>query len=140
MLEDQEAYQAAILPESPEPDSIPGVLMRTRVTPDTWLTAGVRDGVSFMVAGNDVYRPLTLDEGWNALYFDGPESIGAGGHLWAENRAQWAYKPAVLEAPYGNGIVVGFVADPTFRAALDGANIVFLNAVLRGPGHTDKVR
>ena len=140
VLEDQEAYQAAILPESPEPDSIPGVLMRTRVTPDTWLTAGVRDGVSFMVAGNDVYRPLTLDEGWNALYFDGPESIGAGGHLWAENRAQWAYKPAVLEAPYGNGIVVGFVADPTFRAALDGANIVFLNAVLRGPGHTDKVR
>lgn len=140
VLEDQAAYQAAILPESPDPDPIPGVLMRTKTTSDTWLTAGVREGVSFMVAGNDVYRPLTLDEGWNALYFDGPETIGAGGHLWAENRAQWAYKPAVLEAPYGNGIVVGFVADPTFRAALDGANIVFLNAVLRGPGHTDKVR
>ncbi|MEE2894056.1 MAG: M14 metallopeptidase family protein [Pseudomonadota bacterium] len=140
VLEDQDAYQAAILPESPDPDPIPGVLMRTKTTSDTWLTAGVREGVSFMVAGNDVYRPLTLDEGWNALYFDGPDDIGAGGHLWAENRAQWAYKPAVVEAPYGNGIVVGFVADPTFRAALDGANIVFLNAVLRGPGHTDKVR
>ena len=87
VLEDQEAYQAAILPESPEPDSIPGVLMRTRVTPDTWLTAGVRDGVSFMVAGNDVYRPLTLDEGWNALYFDGPESIGAGAPVGRESCA-----------------------------------------------------
>ena len=31
-------------------------------------------------------------------------------------------------------------ADPTFRAALDGANVVFLNAVLRGPGHTARVR
>ncbi|MEE4301835.1 MAG: M14 family zinc carboxypeptidase [Pseudomonadales bacterium] len=140
ILADQDAYQEAILPEAPRPDPIPGVLMRTKTTTDTWLSAGVRDGVAFMVDGRDVYRPLTLDEGWNALYFEAPEKLGAGGHLWDENRAQWAFKPAVVQADYGDGLVIGFVADPTFRAALDGANVVFLNAVLRGPGHTDRVR
>jgi hypothetical protein len=140
VLANQDDYQQSILPESPRPDSIPGVLMRTRTTPDTWLSAGVRDGVAFMVDGRDVYRPLTLDEGWNALYFESADNIEAGGHLWAENREQWAFKPAVMQADYGDGLVIGFVADPTFRAALDGANIVFLNAVLRGPGHTSRVR
>ena len=96
--------------------------------------------MAFMVEGRDVYRPLTLDEGWNALYFEAPENLGAGGHLWAENRQQWAFKPAVVQASLGDGLVIGFVADPTFRAALDGANMVFLNAVLRGPGHTARVR
>ena len=140
ILEDQDAYQQAIMPEAPRPDSLPGVLLRTRTTQDTWLSAGVRDGVAFMVEGRDVYRPLTLDEGWNALYFEAPENLGAGGHLWAENRQQWAFKPAVVQASFGDGLVIGFVADPTFRAALDGANMVFLNAVLRGPGHTARVR
>ena len=139
-LEDQDAYQSAILPEAPRPDSIPGVLLRTKTTTDTWLSAGVSDGVAFMVEGRDVYRPLTLDEGWNALYFEAPDNIEAGGHLWAENKAQWAFKPAVVQASYGDGIVIGFVADPTFRAALDGANVVFLNAVLRGPGPTARLR
>ena len=140
LLADQDAYQQAILPEAPRPDSIPGVLLRTKITQDTWLSAGVTDGVAFMVEGRDVYRPLTLDEGWNALYFEAPENLGAGGHLWAENRQQWAFKPAVVQANFGDGLVIGFVADPTFRAALDGANVVFLNAVLRGPGHAARIR
>ena len=78
ILEDQDAYQQAIMPEAPRPDSLPGVLLRTRTTQDTWLSAGVRDGVAFMVEGRDVYRPLTLDEGWNALYFEAPENLGQG--------------------------------------------------------------
>jgi hypothetical protein len=140
VLEDDGAYREAILPEAPLPDPLPGVLLRTEPDPDHWLTAGVRPGVSFMIEGRDVYRPLTLDEGWNALRFAGPEAVAAGGHVWAENRAQWAYKPAVMVAERGAGLVIGFVADPTFRAALDGANVVFLNAVLRGPGHTARLR
>lgn len=140
VIADADAYQAAILPEAPAPDSIPGVLMRALPTTDHWLTVGVGEDVNFMIDGRDVYRPLTLDEGWNAMYFAGPESIAVGGHLWEENRDQWAYKPAVAVTSRGAGIVIGFVADPTFRAALDGANILFLNAVLRAPGHTDKLR
>lgn len=144
IIEDADAYQQTILPADAPPDPIPGVLMRAVPDPDHWLSAGVGNGmdggVNFMVDGSDVYVPLTLDEGWNALRFAPADELAVGGHLWAENRAQWAWKPAVMVAEHGAGLAIGFVADPTFRAALDGANIVFLNAVLRAPGHTDKLR
>ena len=32
--------------------------------------------------------------------------------------------------------MIGFTADPNFRAYLDGMSLVFLNAVFRGPAHT----
>jgi len=32
-------------------------------------------------------------------------------------------------------VVVGFITDPNFRASLDGMNVLFLNAVFRGPAH-----
>jgi hypothetical protein len=32
-------------------------------------------------------------------------------------------------------VVVAFTEDPTFRAMLDGMNVLFLNAVFRGPAH-----
>jgi hypothetical protein len=31
--------------------------------------------------------------------------------------------------------VVGFTEDPNFRAFSDGMNVLFLNAVFRGPAH-----
>jgi hypothetical protein len=34
---------------------------------------------------------------------------------------------------HGRGVVVGFTADPNYRAYLDGLNVMFLNAVFRGP-------
>ena len=136
LIDSDTAYRNAIEPEAADPDDIPGVLMNTVNDPDHWLTAGVRDGVKFMVDGSDVYRPLTLDAGSNALRFADIDNLTAGGHLWRENRKQWAYKPAVMVSEYGDGLVIGFVSDPTFRAGLDGANTVFLNAVLRAPAHT----
>ena len=33
----------------------------------------------------------------------------------------------------GRGLVIGFVADPNYRAYMDGLNTIFLNAVFRGP-------
>jgi hypothetical protein len=54
--------------------------------------------------------------------------------MWEENRKQLAYKPLVVVAREGRGIVVGFTHDPNYRGYLDGMNLLFLNAVLRGPG------
>jgi hypothetical protein len=57
----------------------------------------------------------------------------ASGYLWEENRKQLAYKPLVIVQEHGRGLVVGFTADPNFRAFTDGMNVLFLNAVFRGP-------
>ena len=117
------------------PDSVPGAIARARVRPDYWLTAGMGETVSVMVEGRAIYSPIKSDKGVNAVYFDAAEKLVASGHLWAENRKQLAFKPLVISATSGRGIVIGFTQDPNFRAFNDGMNILFLNAVFRGPAH-----
>ena len=117
------------------PDSAPGDILRARIRPDYWLTAGLEDSVNTMVEGRAIFTPIKEDKGVNAAYFDAPDKLVASGYLWNENRKQMAFKPLVVSATSGRGIVVGFTADPNFRAMTDGMNILFLNAVFRGPAH-----
>ena len=117
------------------PDSAPGAIARARVRPDYWLTAGVGDTVYAMVEGRAIFTPIKSDKGVNAVYFDAADKLVASGHLWAENRKQMAFKPLVISSTSGRGIVVGFTEDPNFRAFNDGMNVLFLNAVFRGPAH-----
>jgi hypothetical protein len=117
------------------PDSAPGDILRARIRPDYWLTAGMGASVNAMIEGRAIFTPIKEDKGVNAAYFDAPDKLVASGYLWDENRKQMAFKPLVVSATSGRGIVVGFTADPNFRAMSDGMNILFLNAVFRGPAH-----
>jgi len=139
-IRDADGLAVAETPSQADPDRIPGVVMRGRVDPDHWLTVGLADSLYFMVEGHRVYQPLRLDEGTNAVHFAGPDELVASGQLWQQNRRQWAYKPAVMVAREDAGVVVGFTTDPNFRGVMDGLNVLFLNAVFRGPAHTDRLR
>lgn len=130
---------AAETPIQADPDWIPGVILRGRVDPDHWLSMGLADPLYFLVEGDRVYQPLRLDEGSNAVHFAGPAELLASGHLWQQNRLQWAYKPVVMVAREGAGVVVGFTVDPNYRGLMDGLNVLFLNAVFRGPAHSDRL-
>jgi hypothetical protein len=118
------------------PDSVPGAIARARVRPDFWLTVGLGEAVYTMVEGRAIYAPLKADRGINAVYYDAADKLVASGHLWAENKKQLAFKPVVATANSGRGIVVGFTQDPNFRAIEDGLNLLFLNAIFRGPAHS----
>lgn len=131
----REDYEKAILAAGELPDGVTGVLVRARVNPDHWITDGVSPSVVAMVQGRAIFSPIKLDKGVNAAIFDAPDKLLASGYLWAENRKQLAYKPLVVVEPSGRGMVIGFTADPNYRASLDGMNILFLNAVFRGPAH-----
>ncbi|MBZ5580972.1 MAG: peptidase M14 [Acidobacteriia bacterium] len=131
----QAEFEKAVKAATALPDSAPGDILRARIRPDYWLTAGLGDTVATMVEGRAIYSPIKEDKGVNAAYFEAPDKLVASGYLWAENRKQLAYKPLVLSGTYGRGVVVGFTADPNFRAMQDGMNILFLNAVFRGPAH-----
>lgn len=139
-ISDEAGLAAAEAPTQADPDWIPGVVLRGQVNPDHWLTVGLNDPLHFIVEGNRVYRPLRQDEGVNAVHFAGPEELVVSGHLWAENRLQWAYKPAVMAAAEGAGVVVGFTTDPNYRGFMDGLNVLFINAVFRGPAQTNRLR
>ena len=115
------------------PDSVPGAIARVRVRQDYWLTAGMGETVYTMVEGRAIYAPVKADKGINAAYYDAADKLVVSGYLWAENKKQMAFKPLVVSGTSGRGIVVGFTQDPNFRAIGDGLNILFLNAVFRGP-------
>ena len=122
------------------PDSVPGAIARVRVRPDYWLTAGMGDTVYTMVEGRAIYAPVKADKGINAAYYDAADKLVVSGHLWAENKKQMAFKPLVVSGTSGRGVVVGFTQDPNFRAIGDGLNLLFLNAVFRGPAHCARRR
>jgi hypothetical protein len=135
LLATEEEYQKAIQPETELPDRAPGAMVRARLDPDHWLTAGLAETVNALLSSDAVFTPIKLDKGVNAAVFAGPDQLVSGGHLWEETRKQLAYKPLVIVQPQGRGQVIAFTADPNFRAYLDGMNLLFVGAVLRGPGH-----
>ncbi|MFB3827365.1 MAG: M14 family zinc carboxypeptidase [Bryobacteraceae bacterium] len=128
-------FAKAILPERELPDSAAGVLARARIDPNHWITAGMGETVNALVGGRSIFTPIKLDKGVNAAYFDAADKLLAGGYLWEENRKQLAFKPLLVVQPEGRGFVIGFTADPNYRAYMDGMNVLFLNAVFRGPAH-----
>jgi hypothetical protein len=128
-----EDYEKAIQAERELPDAVPGVLVRATTDADAWITAGVPGTVHALVAGRSIFTPLKLDRGINAALFAGPDNLLASGYMWEENRKQLAYKPFVIVQREGRGLVIGFTADPNFRAYMNGLNLLFLNAVFRGP-------
>lgn len=124
-------YLKAIQAEKELPDAVAGVIARARVDPDHWLGAGVPETVNALVGGQSIYTPLKLDQGVNVAVFRAPGELLASGYLWEENRKQLAFKPLVLAQRQGRGIVIGFTADPNFRASLEGMSVLFANAVFR---------
>ncbi|MCX6630873.1 MAG: hypothetical protein NTW28_24935 [Candidatus Solibacter sp.] len=111
-------------------------MLRATVDPGHWITAGVAPTVNALVEGRAVFTPIKMDKGVNAVVFAGPKELLASGYLWEENRKQLAYKPLVLVQREGRGSIVGFTADPNYRAYLDGMNVLFLNAIFRGAAHS----
>ena len=136
----EQEFAKAIQPDAELPDSLHGVLLRAKVNPDTWATAGVPESVNVLMTGRAIYTPVKLDKGVNAVYFAGPDQILASGYVWEENRKQLAFKPFEVVQKDGRGNVIGFTTDPNFRGYMDGLHLLFLNAVFRGPAHTQTAR
>lgn len=130
----EDDYMKAIQSDREMPDDVAGVLCKAKVDTESWIGAGSQEYVSAMVSGRAIYSPIKIDRGINAAVFTGPGDVLMSGYMWEENRKQIAFKPLVAVSREGRGLVVGFTADPNFRGYLDSMNLLFLNAVLRGPG------
>lgn len=118
------------------PRPVAGILARADVEDEHWLTAGVSPRLHVLVTGNDIYAPVRLNDADTVARFAAPNEVLASGVLWEENRRQLAFKPFVVSKSVGRGVVVGFTADPNFRAHMAGLNLIFLNAIFRGAAVT----
>ena len=110
------------------------------VDEDHWLGAGVASSLNVLVRGTDIYTPIRLDDGTNVARYKSADELLASGYVWEENRKQLAYKPFVAVQPLGKGFVISFTMDPNVRAYLDGLNVIFANAILRGSAHARPAR
>jgi hypothetical protein len=129
----QEDFDKAIQADTELPDPVAGVLAKARLDREHWMSGGAGDTAYAMVDGRAIFTPIKLDKGVNAGVFLGPDEVVASGYMWDENRKQIAYKPLVIVQREGRGQIIAFTADPNFRAFMDGMNVLFMNAVLRGP-------
>ncbi|MEL6507016.1 MAG: M14 metallopeptidase family protein [Pseudomonadota bacterium] len=140
ILEDDNAYAAAINPVAGRPDGTGGVLLKAVVDPDHWLGAGITEEITVLARGGDIYTPARRDDGTNVVRFADAPTLLTSGYLWKETRAQMAYKPYLVNERLGSGQIIAFTQDPTVRAYLDGLNVLFMNALFRSPAHAGPYR
>lgn len=139
LIETKKELLTAIENNEETPDYVPGVLVNIEVDQAHWLTAGVNKDAVAMVTGNDIYTPIKLASGKNVAWFQGKDKLLASGYLWEENKRQLPYKPYLIHQPLGKGMVISFTQEPTFRAYLDGLNVMFLNTLFRSVAHSRRL-
>ncbi|WP_404828160.1 M14 family zinc carboxypeptidase [Fluctibacter corallii] len=140
LISSHQALLDTIVNADSNPDYVAGVLANVAVDQEHWLTAGVKPNVVGLVGGSDIYTPIKLTSGHNLAWFKGEDKVLASGYLWEENKKQLAYKPFLIQQPVGNGMIIAFTQEPTFRAYMDGLNVMFANALFRAPAHTRTLR
>lgn len=127
-------YLDAISPADESPEGVPGAIVRTLLDTEHWLAAGTDGEIGVLVEGSRVFRPITLDRGANVGRYADVDSLVLGGIVWAESRPQLASKAFLIHQPVGRGQLVAFAEDPNYRAYAEATQLLFMNAVLLGPG------
>lgn len=140
ILASADDYQQTLTPYQSNPDWVPGFLANATVDQHHWLTAGIAPQVRSVYTGNQVYQPLSIDNGRNVVSFASADKLLASGFVWDENREQIAYKPLVMVQEQGRGQVIAFTQEPNFRAYVDGMHLLYINAVFRGAAHANPMR
>ena len=127
-------YLDEILPEDEGPESVPGAILRTLLDTEHWLASGTDGEIGVLVQGNRVFTPMTLDNGTNVGRYGDLDNLVLSGIVWDEARPQLANKAFLMYESYGSGQIVAFAEDPNYRAYTEATELLFMNAVLLGPG------
>jgi hypothetical protein len=127
-------YLDAIAPADEAPEETPGAILRVLLDTDHWLAAGTDGDVGAMVEGSRVFTPITLDAGTNVGRYAGEADLVLSGIVWDDARPQLASKAFLIHQPVGRGQLVAFAEDPNYRAYAETTALLFINAVLLGPG------
>jgi hypothetical protein len=109
-----------------------GALLRVLLDQEHWLAFGEGTEMGALVYSS--YAFLSRDPTETPARFSGPAALRLSGLLWPEARARWAASAYATRERRGNGQVVLFAGDPTFRASSPATERLLLNALLLGPG------
>jgi hypothetical protein len=127
-------YLEEITPDDDSPESVPGAILSVRLDTGHWLASGTDGEIGALVEGSRVFSPITLDRGTNVGRYDELDDLVLSGIVWEEARPQLANKAFLMHQPMGRGQVIAFAEDPNYRAYTEATMLLFMNAVLLGPG------
>ena len=127
-------FLEAITPEDEAPEDTPGAILKVILDTDHWLSAGTDGEIGAVVQGTRIFSPIKLDEGRNVGRYGDEEDLVLGGIVWDEAEAQLANKAYLIHQPVGRGQLIAFAEDPNYRAYAEATQLLFINAVLLGPG------
>ncbi len=127
-------YLDEIVPDDESPEDVPGAILRVRLDADHWLASGTDGEIGALVDGRRVFTPLTLDAGTNVGRYGEGDDLVLSGIVWEEAKPQLANKAFLMHEPMGRGQVIAFAEDPNYRAYTEATMLLFMNAVLLGPG------
>ena len=128
-------YDKAIQPDRERPASQPGAVLHVTLDTNHWLTAGSDAETQVMIEGNRVFAPLKLNSGRNVGIYGTKDKLIASGLIWPEAQDILVQKGFLMHQPFGQGHVIGFAEDPNYRAFTESTMLLFMNAVLLGPGY-----
>jgi hypothetical protein len=127
--------ERAIQPERERPDAVPGALLRVRLDPEHWLSAGSDGEVHAIVESRRVFTPLKLDKGTNVGVYARRDDVVGSGLVWDDVRDGLAQKAFFMHQARGEGHVIAFAEDPNHRGYAEATELLFMNAVLLGPAY-----
>lgn len=127
-------FDKAIQPEKESPENLAGAILRVTLYPYHWLTAGLDGDIQAVAEGSRVFAPLKLDAGVNVGVYAPADKLVAAGLVWKEAQPLLAEHSYLMHQPMGRGHVIAFAEDPNYRAYAEATELLFINAVLLGPG------
>ena len=127
-------FLEAIAPSDEAPEQTPGAIVRGLLDTEHWLASGTDGEIGVLVEGTRVFSPITLDRGTNVGRYASVDDLVMGGIVWEDAKPQLASKPFLIHQPVGGGHLIAFAEDPNYRAYAEATQLLFINAVLLGPG------
>jgi hypothetical protein len=127
-------YLQAIAPEDEAPESTPGAILRVILDTEHWLSSGTDGDIGAIVEGTRIFTPIRLDAGTNVGRYGEEDGLVLGGLVWDEAEPQLANKAFLIHQSVGRGQLIAFAEDPNYRAYAEATQLLFINAVLLGPG------
>jgi hypothetical protein len=128
-------YDKAIQPDRERPASQPGAILRVTLDTNHWLTAGHDAEAQVMIEGNRVFAPIKLNSGRNVGVYATKDKLIASGLIWPDAQDILVQKAFLMHQPFGQGHVIAFAEEPNYRAFTEATMLLFMNAVLLGPGY-----
>jgi Zinc carboxypeptidase len=129
------AFDKAIQPDRERPDAQPGALLRATVDTDHWLSAGSDAETQVVIEGSRVFAPIKLNAGRNVVYYAPKPALVASGLIWPEGQDLLVRKAYLMHQPMGQGHVISFAEEATYRGYTEATMLLFMNAVLLGPAY-----